>query len=57
MATYEAQIENLIGEDINASGTDILQIDVSAVVSNKEERHHTIGCFRGRCIFRLCEGV
>ena len=29
MATYETQIENLIGEDINASGTDILQIDVT----------------------------
>ena len=29
MATYEAQIENLIGEDINASLTDVLQIDVT----------------------------
>ena len=29
MATYESQIENLIGEDINASLTDVLQIDVT----------------------------
>ena len=29
MATYETQIENLIGEDINSSSTDVLQIDVT----------------------------
>ena len=29
MATYETQVENLIGEDINASLTDVLQIDVT----------------------------